>query len=791
MDPPKTQHRIWKDADLRSLKIDDSFITNEWQIFPWVFLPTNRFQTWDLILFCHYFRRYVEHLVKCEICSIHNGILIVLEILTHECRWFHCDSHDHSPNHGMFLSVFCNIWIYFLSFSYLIIQPILEWSWFYRQFPFCFFVSHDGILRFCYFFRIDINRSPWSITKCFSVPYGLRGSTTIINNNLLNAVPQQATQKSDDDNAWSSQEWNTGTEMYERPGRPDVTSWGATRESQPGFSHEKTQHDGTAQSIVNEVILRDRTGQPVVIPQRGARPQQFVIGNYEAELWLSVESISFLDRVNDQVRKRQRRISNVTENGEKHSMAWWMFMAVTMESAVFMGKNYLDNCHSIVNTKDPTMKQMFDNSTRLMSEQDEISGFETIGWENHSWKYLSLIGDERVINLQHTKVYVFSDSVLWLVDIFETTQSNEAWEDMLGWFKTSPEYRSFDRIDGEPMEFEWNIFPGFNTLQLSEEVKRLLYRLGETPENFSGRILFKSMFNDTTSGTKGRGRMSGKCSTRIFVCKKIWKRTLVESHKIFLVKFSARILINVKWIHDWWQYWQVEYFSIFLWIWLTVTSQSIRSVRHWHCQDCTRNWSRQRESDCLIILWSEQVILSFNLPFNAVRLVRIRGVTSWMDPWLMQRGWEARTDDASAAGIGMRGKCWETWGTGADREYSSFGLWKRSQRWANPWLCGAVSWTSTMRKSTCFRHELVWNKPVDPVLCRLSDVLVRVQFDAHARWFFVISLLFDFSWAQTIHIDSSAISSLKSFLQGCFHHDVVVLKLRCRRPCHRGSKTCA
>ena len=82
-------------------------------------------------------------------------------------------------------------------------------------------------------------------------------------------------------------------------------------------------------------------------------------------------------------------------------------MSVTMESAVFMGKNYVDNCHFIANTKDLTLKQMFDISTRLVSEQDEISGLETIGWENHSWKYLSLIGEERIINLQRTKVYVF------------------------------------------------------------------------------------------------------------------------------------------------------------------------------------------------------------------------------------------------------------------------------------------------------------------------------------------------------------------------------------------------
>ena len=109
---------------------------------------------------------------------------------------------------------------------------------------------------------------------------------------------------------------------------------------------------------------------------------------------------------------------------------------------------------------------------------------------------MSLIGDERVINLQHTKVYVFSDSVLCLGKIFENPESNDAWEERLGWFKSSPAYRSFDIIDGEPMEFEWNIFPGFNTLQLSDEVKSLLYRLGETPENFTGWIVFMSMFND-------------------------------------------------------------------------------------------------------------------------------------------------------------------------------------------------------------------------------------------------------------------------------------------------------
>ena len=84
-------------------------------------------------------------------------------------------------------------------------------------------------------------------------------------------------------------------------------------------------------------------------------------------------------------------------------------MAVTMESAVFMGKNFQNNHNSIVSTTDLTLKKMFHISAKFVGEQYEISKLETIGWEKHSWKYLSFIGGERIVNLQRAKVYVFSD----------------------------------------------------------------------------------------------------------------------------------------------------------------------------------------------------------------------------------------------------------------------------------------------------------------------------------------------------------------------------------------------
>ena len=80
--------------------------------------------------------------------------------------------------------------------------------------------------------------------------------------------------------------------------------------------------------------------------------------------------------------------------------------------------------------------------------------------------------------------------------------SNEAWKDRIGWIITDQSYRDYDGISGEPTDFEWNIFPGFDTLQLRSKVTDLLSRLGETPETFTGRILFMSMFNDISCDKK-------------------------------------------------------------------------------------------------------------------------------------------------------------------------------------------------------------------------------------------------------------------------------------------------
>ena len=55
--------------------------------------------------------------------------------------------------------------------------------------------------------------------------------------------------------------------------------------------------------------------------------------------------------------------------------------------------HFLDDQNSNMNSTDLT-------SAKLVDEQEEIFNVDKIRWEKHSWKHLSLICGETVINLQ-------------------------------------------------------------------------------------------------------------------------------------------------------------------------------------------------------------------------------------------------------------------------------------------------------------------------------------------------------------------------------------------------------
>ena len=287
--------------------------------------------------------------------------------------------------------------------------------------------------------------------------------------------------------------WKNGAAAHDRSRKPEKTSWDMMQQVAP--HREDPLLYGNAHSVRYGEMIHDGSGKPEKLNhQEEADSETFVMCSDTAE---------FVNKVKDHVRSRQKRMSNVAESGEEQSMIWRMFMAATMNAATLMGKNFSTIQNFIKNFEDLTLKQMFDVTAQLVIDQEEIHGLDKIQWERNSWKRLSLIGDETVINLQSTKVNVFSDSVLCLGKILQHPDSNEAGKNRIAGVKAEKSCRDYDGINGEPTEFEWNIFPGFTSLQLCGKINDLLSDLGQTPETFTRRILFMSMFNDISCERKG------------------------------------------------------------------------------------------------------------------------------------------------------------------------------------------------------------------------------------------------------------------------------------------------
>ena len=98
---------------------------------------------------------------------------------------------------------------------------------------------------------------------------------------------------------------------------------------------------------------------------------------------------------------------------------------------------------------------------------------------------------------------------------------------------------------------QWNssgIFSQDSTsLQLCQEVKDLLLRLNETPENFTGRIIFMSMFNDISWGSRDN---KVECESNAEISFLFMQEDLEQDNGHFSVLVLKRSgILSVKIVH--------------------------------------------------------------------------------------------------------------------------------------------------------------------------------------------------------------------------------------------------
>ena len=191
--------------------------------------------------------------------------------------------------------------------------------------------------------------------------------------------------------------------------------------------------------------------------------------------------------------------------------------------------------------------------TFLRNIQDILSDGKTpyerrFGEPETSWKRTTLLTD-RAVELSTAKAYVFSDPVLCMGRVSENTVS--AWKWKIDWFMNSSQCRELDRFNGEPVEFDWTIFPGFTALQTLVEVQNMMTEIECEPEQFPGRIIFMSMYSDIAWGEKRKRRcMYCEFQNRNRICKNIRARTLVVPWGWIRKEMLRNSHVETEWRRD-------------------------------------------------------------------------------------------------------------------------------------------------------------------------------------------------------------------------------------------------
>ena len=97
----------------------------------------------------------------------------------------------------------------------------------------------------------------------------------------------------------------------DRSGKPELTSWNTLQKVDP--HREEPLLGGNAHSARYGETIHDGSGKPETVNHQGETNSENFVMDSDAE---------FVNKVKDQVRNRQKRMSNVAESGEEHSIIW-------------------------------------------------------------------------------------------------------------------------------------------------------------------------------------------------------------------------------------------------------------------------------------------------------------------------------------------------------------------------------------------------------------------------------------------------------------------------------------
>ena len=150
--------------------------------------------------------------------------------------------------------------------------------------------------------------------------------------------------------------------------------------------------------------------------------------------------------------------------------------------------------------------------------------------DSGTWRWTrSTLTHDQVKHWSKPKVRVYSDSVLCRWKVSSQAEAKTRWSSQVEEFQMYYVVDEFHGIDGEAIEFEWNILPRiyYHIADSLQQIQDNLQSENIETEQFPDKIIFMSMFNDIDWAKRNIGETCASNSEKV---------------KSYAQKFSARSL---------------------------------------------------------------------------------------------------------------------------------------------------------------------------------------------------------------------------------------------------------
>ena len=198
---------------------------------------------------------------------------------------------------------------------------------------------------------------------------------------------------------------------------------------------------------------------------------------------MQISDHRYLEKVFKNLRQKLNLAEEAPILGLKANvLIWGLFMSGTMKAAIHLGPSYIENLEVYRNTNFEELKNLFDFTQRLIFDhQAEILNVSTIDWKVSSWTTSTLTHDQ-----DESKSTCLLRFCLMLGEDARSFRSKPKMDCSTRRIRQSNSHRVLFGIDGEPIEFEWNMFPGLTSLEIFQKVQKNLQDQNIEPEHFEG-----------------------------------------------------------------------------------------------------------------------------------------------------------------------------------------------------------------------------------------------------------------------------------------------------------------